>query len=248
MPKNSHIYIGTSGFNYFHWSDGVFYPPKLTQRKWLEFYASKFSTVELNVTFYRLPKPAAFAGWHDRTPPDFRFIVKGSRFITHIKRLRDTEEPLERLFDLTEGLKKKLAGILWQLPPSMHLDMKRLENFLKKLKTYKTRHAFEFRHESWWAEEVFDLIKTHRATFVDADYIIKPGPSPVDYNFDFYYLRRHGMGGRYSGNYPPKALKELAVEIKALSRAGKDIFVYYNNDAEGYAVKNAAELIKLTSF
>lgn len=247
MPKRKgHSYIGTSGFNYAHWSDGVFYPPKLSQRKWLEYYAEHFKTVELNVTFYRLPKPEVFTGWHDRVPKDFTYFVKGSRYITHIKRLKDVSEPLKKLFDLVKHLKEKFAGVLWQTPPSMRIDLKLLESFLKKIKKYKTHHAFEFRHASWWTEEVFKLLKEYGATFVDADYVKKYAVEPLNYNFDFYYIRRHGIGGKYEGSYSKKQLKEIAEQIKSFSKSGKDAFVYFNNDAGGYAIKNATELIEIT--
>lgn len=244
--KKGKIYIGTSGFNYRHWADGVFYPSGLAAKKWLEYYSENFRTVELNVTFYRLPKPGAFDGWLDRVPKDFRYFIKGSRYITHIKRLRDTVKPLKKLFALTEHLEKKLSGVLWQLPPSMKINLQLLEKFLKNLEAYKTRHAFEFRHISWWDKDVFDLLKKYKATFVDADYLKKFPASPLDYNFGFYYIRRHGTTDRYSGKYSKDQLNEIAKKAKKFRRAGKDVFVYFNNDAFGYAVKNAKELIEIT--
>ena len=152
------IFVGTSGFNYDDWGDGVFYPEKLPQRKWLEHYSKFFDTVELNVTFYRLPSLAAFKSWRERTPKNFHFALKGSRYITHIKRLKDVKKSLKIFFEQSAPLKTKTKVVLWQLPPKMKCDLARLKNFVKLLKHYKKPyHVFEFRHESWINDDVFSL-------------------------------------------------------------------------------------------
>lgn len=235
------IHIGTSGFSYDHWSDGVFYPPKLAKGKWLSYYAERFSCVELNVTFYRLPRPATYVTWYKHTPKGFQFILKGSRYITHIKRLKDTKDSLKIFFDQAKGLKKKFTVALWQLPPSMHRDIERLEGFLKHLKRYKrVRHAFEFRHASWWSDEIFDLLKENGMAFCHADYV-KKVPENIPDDMPFHYVRFHGIGAaRYSGNYSRKMLRKWAEKCREWKR--KDVYLFFNNDAEGYAVKNAREL------
>jgi len=240
------IYIGTSGFNYPHWR-GLFYPQKLSPTKWLDHYVRYFDTVELNVTFYRLPTEAAFKSWDDRTPKKFVFALKGSRFITHLKQLGDVREPLKIFFQRARPLAKKTGVILWQLPPRFKLNMEKLERFLKLLKPYSDRrHAFEFRHPSWFEDPAASkLIKSHRAAPCDADW-----PSVAKLSFPhprtFLYIRRHGIGARYAGCYSDAQLKADAKYIGEFGK-GKTVFVYFNNDAEGYAVKNALRLKELLS-
>ena len=167
------ILIGTSGYNYPHWGGGVFYPKKLPQRRWLEFYSREFNTVELNVTFYRLPQESAFLSWRKRTPDGFKFAVKGSRFITHVKRLKDPGQPLKLFFSRVKLLKEKLGPVLWQLPPSFKSNPKRLAGFLKALKKYKSiRQAFEFRNETWFSDEIFKMLKLENASLCSADFPI----------------------------------------------------------------------------
>jgi uncharacterized protein YecE (DUF72 family) len=237
------ILIGTSGFSYDHWSDGVFYPPKLAKTKWLSFYAEHFPVIELNVTFYRLPKAETFAGWYDRSPEKFQFVLKGSRYITHIKRLKDVEESVKMFFDHAAGLKEKFTVALWQLPPSMHLDVDRLDGFLKQLKKYKkVRHAFEFRHESWWCDEAFDLLKKYGMAFSHADYLKNPSQDIPD-DMPFHYVRFHGIGAeKYSGDYPNKMLDDWAKKLRRWKKMKKDAYLFFNNDSFGFAVKNAKEL------
>lgn len=240
------ILIGTSGFSYDHWSDGVFYPPKLAKRKWLAFYAEHFPCVELNVTFYRLPKPATYVTWHEHTPEKFQFALKGSRYITHVKRLKDAKDSLHIFFEQAKGLKRKFTTALWQLPPSMHFDCDRLRDFLKHLKKYqRVRHAFEFRHESWWCDEVFDLLRKDGMAFCHADYV-KNIPNDIPDDMPFHYARFHGIGAaRYAGNYSNKMLDEWARKCRRWKRKNKDVYVFFNNDAEGFAVKNAQTLRNL---
>ncbi|NIM47423.1 MAG: DUF72 domain-containing protein [Candidatus Aenigmarchaeota archaeon] len=235
------VYIGTSGYSYPHWSDGVFYPSGLYQPKWLEFYAENFNTVELNVTFYRLPAKKVFEGWYGRTPKDFLFVVKGSRFITHIKRLKNVEEPISLLFDRALALKEKLGMILWQLPPSLKVDTKRLEQFLKLLKTQsKSRYTFEFRNQSWFTDKIYELLKKYNAALCIADSPSFPKEEVV--TADFVYVRFHGGTELYGSNYSDKELSNWAQKIKKWTKQNLDVYCYFNNDAYGYAIQNARTL------
>lgn len=236
------VHIGTSGFIYDHWK-GRFYPQGLAQNKWLEYYAKHFDTVELNVTFYRLPTEAAFRGWNERTPSKFVFAIKGSRFITHMKRMNDVAEPLKTFFERARPLSRKIGAVLWQLPPRFARNDERLRSFLGRLGRHKFRHAFEFRHGSWFDKGVDRILKMRGAAAVDADWasvaeLSFPHPRP------FLYIRRHGAGTRYGGNYSDRQLKADAHYIRECGRR-KAVFVYFNNDAEGYAVKNALRLKEL---
>jgi len=226
------IFVGTSGWNYEHWR-GVFYPNDLPQSEWFEYYTKFFNAVELNVTFYRSIKKEVFKNWFKRSPKDFYFVVKGSRFITHIKKLKD-KNAVETFFDSCSELKYKLAGTLWQLPPGFKKNLMRLEAFLKNLKKFKIRNAFEFRNKTWFTKDTYDLLKDYNAGLCIADSSFWPKEKEI--TADFIYLRFHGKNGLYSGNYSDKELKEWA-EF-ALS-TGRDIFAFFNNDAFGFAVKNA---------
>jgi uncharacterized protein YecE (DUF72 family) len=233
----SRLFIGTSGWNYLHWR-GVFYPEDLSSDKWLEYYARFFNAVELNVTFYRMVRKSTFENWHKRTAKDFYFIVKGSRFITHIKRLQGVGESLKLLLDNATGLKEKLAVLLWQLPPSFKKDLKNLEAFCKLLQKTETRHAFEFRNQSWFDKETYHLLKKYKCCLCIA-HSGRRFPCVKEITTDFLYLRFHGGESLYSGDYPLEELKEWA-DFARHSKCG-NIFVFFNNDAQGYAVKNARE-------
>ncbi len=236
------IYIGTSGYVYNHWGGGVFYPKGLPQKNWLEFYTEHFRTVELNVTFYRLLAPSAFQGWKRRTPSDFSFSVKGSRFITHIKRLKDADDSLKVLFDRANCLKEKLSVVLWQLPPKFKVNLDRLTEFVRCLKKYKhTRHSFEFREESWFCKEVHEILKDADMSLCLADW--PRFEVKVPDIASFVYLRRHGAAGEiYGGCYSEAQLRQDAKKIKRWQSRGKDVYIYFNNDAQGWAVKNALAL------
>jgi len=234
------LYLGTSGFSYPHWR-GVFYPLDLSERRWLEYLSGKLSSVELNVTFYRLPKRDIFETWGRRVPDDFGFTVKGNRLITHIHRLKNVKEEVATFFSSLEGLGKKLAAVLWQLPPSQRLDLPLIKDFLETIKEYNIRHAFEFRHESWWNEETLALLKRYGSAFVDSD-MIRSHISPLEIEMPFYFIRRHGPSGRYRGRYTRDDLQKMAASIFKLIMDDHDVFVYFNNDMEGYAVTNALEL------
>ncbi len=246
---HSGVLIGTSGYNYPHWWNGVFYPSELPQRKWLEFYAEHFDTVELNVSFYRLPKKEVFEGWYKRAPKDFLFAVKGSRFITHIKRLKDCREPLSLLLDHAAPLKEKMGVLLWQLPPRFIFQKERLEEFCVLLSTLprskSLRHAFEFRDETWLCREAFRILEEFNFAFCIADGSGLPFVETV--TSEVVYLRLHGSQALYGSSYPDRELKEWAEKIRAWRDKGAMVFVYFNNDAYGFAVKNALALIKFVS-
>lgn len=239
MSSKQKIHIGTSGYSYSHWQD-VFYPASLSESKWLEYYVKYFKTVELNITFYRLPQEKIFKSWYKRTPKDFVFAVKGSRFISHIKKLKDVAEPLKLFFSRLKYLKKKTCVVLWQLPPAWKLNLKRLEEFLKMQKRYKIRQAFEFRNKTWFCPEVYQLLKKYNAALCIAD--SPDWPEVEEATADFIYIRLHGGKILYGSNYSAAELKEWAKKIKKWTKNRKNVYVYFNNDFEGYAVKNALEL------
>ena len=230
--------IGTSGWHYDHWR-GRFYPDKLPKAKWLEFYAGYFNTVELNNSFYRLPSENAFGNWRDSSPPGFTFAVKVSRFITHIKRLKNTEEAVENFIDRAEILGNKLGPLLYQLPPNMHRNDEALEAFLSILPR-GMKHVFEFRHESWLEDGVFRFLRKYNIGFCVFD---MPSLScPLIATADFAYIRFHGSAGLYWSCYSEEELLDWARKLANLAENLEAIYIYFNNDAEAYAVKNAVTL------
>jgi uncharacterized protein YecE (DUF72 family) len=231
--------IGCSGWNYAHWRERV-YPPGLPPRRWLEHYATLFDTVEVNATFYRLPTQKALAGWVEGTPPGFLLTVKASRYLTHVKRLTDLGSGLERFYERIEPLVRspKLGPVLWQLPPNFRRDDDRLRAALAALPP--GRHAFEFRHESWFADEVYDLLRAG-----DVALVIGHNPSRPFQTFEltatWTFVRFHyGARGR-RGNYSERELDEWAGRLQAWREHG-DVYAYFNNDWEGYAVRNGVGL------
>ncbi|RMG67732.1 MAG: DUF72 domain-containing protein [Nitrospirae bacterium] len=236
------VRVGCSGFMYNHWR-GVFYPEDIPKGKWFDYYTTRFDTVELNVTFYRLPKPSSFKRWYSNSPEGFCFSLKGSRLITHLKRLKGVEEPLENLLSLSSLLREKLSVMLWQFPPGMERDLQALEEFLKLLKKWKIRSAFEFRNPSWIDREVTELLKHHGQSYCQADWPEFNLDLPV--TADFIYIRRHGQGGRYNSCYTDEQLKADAKRIRGYLKKGLDVYIYFNNDAHGYAPKNATTLKEL---
>ena len=242
------IRIGTSGWHYDHWS-GLFYPADLPKSKWFEHYAKDFDTVEINNTFYQLPKQETFKNWRKQAPKDFLFTVKANRFITHIKRLKDAEETLPRFFERAELLKENLGPVLYQLPPSFHKDLDRLTYFLRVLSGCgglrpdepKNHTAiFEFRHKSWYCKDTYKLLDKFNAGLCIHDLIGKESPRIV--TGDVVYVRFHGTEGRYSGSYSKDQLRTWAKWLKEQTNKVRSIYVYFNNDAEAYAVSNAATL------
>ncbi|QXE91828.1 DUF72 domain-containing protein [Geomonas subterranea] len=233
------LYLGCSGFSYNHWR-GNFYPAELPAKRWFEYYRSVFNTVELNVTFYRTPSAEIFKHWHDESEQDFSFAVKGSRYITHIKRLHDVETSLVRFFRPAHELQEKLQVMLWQFPPQFKVDLRRLERFLEQVAPYHGRHTLEFRNESWLTDEVVSLCKSRNVSLCMADRPTFIESLPI--TADFVYIRRHGMEGSYNGFYDYEQLEKDAVRIRKYLSRGLDVYIYFNNDMGGAAPRNAREL------
>lgn len=232
------IHIGTSGFYYDHWI-GNCYPADILKRDLLPYYASHFKTVEINSTFYHLPKRSTILHWLEVTPDDFRFTLKANRTITHAKKLHEVYEETLTFIRLVRPLKAKLGVILFQIPPSVRLDVKLLDDFICELpRGY--RYAIEFRHASWMDEVVFQLLALHNIALCLHDY--EQRPMPWIATADFVYLRLHGPSGRYRGSYDQRQIDALAQRVTAFSQEGKRVFCYFNNDMEGFAWYNAKSL------
>lgn len=242
------IRVGTSGWSYPHWARDRFYPSGLRQADWLRFYAERFSTVEVNMTFYRLPSAALVSRWGDATPPHFQFAVKLWRRITHDKRLADCEDELRRAVDAVRGLGAKRGPLLVQLPPSMTCDVARLDAFFDRLdecsRDLPWRVAVEFRNKDWLQETVYEVLNRRGAALCVADMPRCEITEPND--AEFVYVRRHGPGGRYRGCYAPQDVQNDAERARAWSAEGRDVYVYYNNDVEGHAIDNARQLWEQT--
>ncbi|MFN7135429.1 MAG: DUF72 domain-containing protein [Myxococcales bacterium] len=235
------LHLGTSGFVYKHWK-GLLYEEKLPARRWLERYCQVFSTVELNTTFYRLPKPEAVDRWREESPAGFVFACKGSRFLTHMKRLTDTTVGVARYFDVVLRLGDKLGPILWQLPPQMTKpDPERLRRFLRAMPE-GTRHVVEFRSAAWYTDEICDVLDEAGAAFCEHDLV---AARPPRFTGGFRYLRFHGASGKYHGRYGREGLEPWARDLKAWRRRGREAFVYFNNDLHGHALYDALVLSEL---
>lgn len=230
--------IGTSGWHYKHWR-GPFYPPDLSAKDMLPWYLQRFDTVEINNSFYHLPTPQTFTAWRHATPPAFRFAVKGSRYITHRKKLKDPKPALDRFMPAVEHLGPKLGPVLFQLPPRWSCNVERLTEFLSALPTTH-RYTFEFRDPSWHDPAVYRLLTRHNAAF--CIYELDGFVSPLAVTADFAYVRLHGPGRKYQGDYSPESLDAWAFRIRGWRRALAAVYVYFDNDQAGYAVKNATEL------
>jgi uncharacterized protein YecE (DUF72 family) len=239
------IFIGTSGYIYPHW-EGIFYPGGWPRSKKLEYYCQHFNTVELNNTFYRLPGEKAFEGWYKKTPKNFIFAVKVSRFITHVKKLVDCKEPWRIFLKRVLILKEKLGPLLFQLPPFLKADPEKLEEFGKmilKESPKGLRFAFEFRTESWCNEKIYQILKKFNFAWVVVD---SPSwPKVYQVTADFVYVRMHGSKILFGSKYTKKELDDLAQRITKWKKQNLDVYVYFNNDAEGFAIQNAKELIKI---
>lgn len=239
MAKNISIRIGTSGWTYKHWQE-VFYPVELPQSKWLEYYTDHFETVELNASFYRLPNPKTFENWKTRTPDNFLWSVKASKYITHTRRLKDPEEPLKRLYDAAAGLGEKLGVILMQLPPNLVFEETLFRDFCASLNT-DIRHALEIRHDSWLNDNAYDMLNEFNMALCISDTAGRY-PYAEEITADFAYVRLHGSQKLYASGYREDELQAWAKKIKSWKR---DTFIYFDNDFEGYAVKDAKSLKKI---
>ncbi len=233
------VRVGTSGYQYRHWRD-VLYPEGLPARAWLPRYAAFFDTVELNATFYRLPSADAVDRWRALAPPRFTFAVKGSRYLTHMKRLLDAGAGLRRFFDPVARLGGKLGPVLWQLPPHLKPDLARLDRFLARLPP--GRHAVEFRDPAWYSEETCAVLAAHGAAFCEHDHVKQAPPRLTG---GFRYVRFHGTTGRYSGRYGADALRGPARSYLESAGRGVPVFVFFNNDQGGHAIHDALDLLAL---
>ena len=230
-------FIGTSGWNYKHWSNDEFYPKNLKPSEWLKFFLKHLDTVEINNSFYRLPSEAAFQSWRTQVPQGFVFAVKASRFLTHIKRLKDPEEPLDLFFSRAKHLKDRLGPILFQLPPRFKMDLDRLDVFLRALKTHKRyRSVIEVRDATWLVPPVFERLQKYGVALCFADWRDTHVTEPV--TADFVYVRRHYGPGK-GGNYRKKDLDRDVEQIEDWLKSGLDVYVYFNNDMGGHAIRNA---------
>jgi uncharacterized protein YecE (DUF72 family) len=233
------VRVGCSGWSYSDWRGRV-YPESVPQRRWLEHYATLFDTVEVNATFYRLPRRETVEAWVERTPADFVFAVKASRYLTHVRRLSDLGRGLERFYARIEPLvdSPKLGPVLWQLPETFHRDDERLAGALGRLP--RGRHCFEFRHPSWFAPDVYALLREHEAALVVGDHPERPFQAH-ELTAGWTYVRfHHGRRGR-RGNYSERELDAWARRLGAW-RTRADVYAYFNNDWEGFAVRNATAL------
>ncbi|QMU27836.1 DUF72 domain-containing protein [Adhaeribacter radiodurans] len=241
MAKAHKIWVGCSGWHYKHWK-GIYYPAGTPQPEFLNFYLQDFSTVEINNSFYRLPTPETFANWYQSVPEDFLFAVKASRFITHMKKLKDPQQSFSKFMENVAILREKLGPILFQLPPNWQCDIVRFEGFLQALPPY-FRYTFEFRDHSWYNENVYELLQIYQATFCiyDLEYHV----SPILVTSNFVYIRLHGPLNKYDGSYSEETLQEWAKRCKTWQQEGKEVFVYFDNDMHGYAPFNARRLQEL---
>jgi uncharacterized protein YecE (DUF72 family) len=231
-------YIGTSGWHYDHWK-GPFYPPGLPDKAFLEYYADHFGTAEGNNSFYRLPEKETLVRWRNAVPEGFVFSIKASRYLTHMKKLKDPWEPLERLLDRVSVLEAKLGPILFQLPPRWRSNLQRLEGFLEILPE-NYRYTFEFRDPSWFDEKTYELLTRHGASLCVYD--LDSSTSPKKVTADFTYVRLHGPNGPYRGRYGRQRLAGWAGAFSAWLKEGLAIYCYFDNDEVGYAVQDALRL------
>jgi uncharacterized protein YecE (DUF72 family) len=242
MASHASLYIGTSGWNYDSWKH-VFYEgtPK---KDWLKFCAARFTAIEVNATFYRLQSRETFRRWRNETPRDFRFAIKGNRFLTHNKKLADPLPAIRLERDRAAGLGDKLAAVVWQLPHNFHKHLDRLEGFARALKRWQQpRHAIEFRHESWFDDEVAGCLRAHDIAVCQSDAADWPLWDAV--TADLVYARLHGHETTYASGYSDSQLKGWATKIRRWRRQGRDVHVYFDNDALGHAPQDALRLIQM---
>ncbi|RZI76965.1 MAG: DUF72 domain-containing protein [Pseudomonas sp.] len=237
-PETAPVRIGCSGWVYPHWR-GVFYPEGLPARRWFEFYAEQFDTVEINNSFYRLPKAETFDAWREQAPARFRYAVKANRFLTQAKKLKDCADPLKRMMAPFRHLGETLGPVLYQLPPRFKLNLERLESFLTLL-PQDVVNVFEFREPSWYTQAVFDLLDRHGASICVHD---MPGSASERIAIGpVAYLRFHGGIAKYWGRYRDEHLLEWADWIAGQARSGRPVWAYFNNDPEAHAVADAQTL------
>lgn len=234
----ANLRIGTSGWDYAHWV-GRFYPRSTRPEDFLGSYATRFNSVEINSTFYRLPSVPTLAHWRDGTPDDFVFACKASRFITHMKKLKEPRTSTRRFFAVIATLGAKLGPVLFQLPPRWRADPARLERFLARLPR-EHRFAFEFRDESWLDDAVYGVLRRHRAAL--CAYELTGRVAPFVETGEFDYVRLHGPGEAYRGRYGDAALDAWAEALAGRLARGRDVYCYFDNDEAGYAASDAQRL------
>jgi uncharacterized protein YecE (DUF72 family) len=238
MDQAGKIRVGCSGWNYRHWR-GAFYPESLPVRRWFEYYSQTFDTVEINNSFYRLPSAETFAKWRDQAPPGFCYAVKANRFITQAKKLKDCVEPVHRMMAPVRELSPALGPILYQLPPSLRLNLERLESFLQLLPADLT-HVFEFRDKSWLIEETFALLDRYGACFCAHDMAgsatARRATGPAA------YVRFHGTAGKYWGRYADEMLLQWSDWMTVEAKTGRNVWAYFNNDIHAHAIDDALTL------
>ncbi|HET9306607.1 MAG TPA: DUF72 domain-containing protein [Candidatus Sulfotelmatobacter sp.] len=237
-PSLAPVHIGTSGWHYKHWK-GPFYPADLASTKWLPWYVEHFDTVEINNSFYRLPATSALELWCRQTPANFCFAVKASRYITHNQKLKDPQNAVDKFLTVIDKLERRLGPILFQLPPSWKLNVERLDEFLFGLPP-SHRYVFEFRNQTSNTPQVYEVLRRHNAAF--CIYELAGFQSPLEITADFTYIRLHGPGNKYQGDYGERVLLTWANRIDAWRKTLRHIFIYFDNDQSGFAAKNALEL------
>jgi len=235
MNLSKNIYIGTSGWSYPDWKNS-FYPPKLPTNKWLNYFASQLQTLEVNTTFYHTPKENIVSNWYSQVPDDFVFAIKASGYITHRKRLNDCKEPLLFFYKSLEHLQNKVGPILFQLPPSFKCNLERLIEFIENIDN-SYRGVFEFRHESWFTEEVYKVLEDNNIALCITDLNGKLSPEVL--TTDFAYVRLHGPEKAYKGSYGTKALNQWKRKLEKWAAMGITSYCYFDNDEKGYAVQDA---------
>jgi len=238
---SARIHVGTSGWHYKHWIDD-FYPHRFPTAKMLPWYAREFQTVEINNSFYRLPESRTFEEWAKIVPSGFLFAVKASRFLTHMKRLKDPADSIQLFFSRANHLGEHLGPVLFQLPPKWHADVGRLRDFLT-LVPPNHKYAIEFRDDSWYTETVCDLLRRHNVALCLHDWHALPWSHAL--TADFTYIRFHGTSGKYAGTYPEPLLQQWANQIGKWTTDLSAVFVYFNNDVGGHAIRNARTLLGL---
>jgi uncharacterized protein YecE (DUF72 family) len=242
----SRIHVGTSGWSYKHWRE-LYYPRRLPASRWLRFYAQDFAVTEINASFYRLPSEETVLNWMNEVPRGFVFCPKMSRYLSHMKKLHDPEEPLERFFSVFEPMKKMLGPVLIQLPPFFKFNYDLVNDFYVLLKKTYRAYAFvmEVRHESWMKEDSFTLMAKY-----DIGFVISQSGSGFPYSemvtSRHIYIRFHGPGALYASSYPDEMLDEFAQKFQTWARQGHEVWAFFNNDIHGYAVQDAKRLIERT--
>jgi uncharacterized protein YecE (DUF72 family) len=237
--------IGTSGWHYTSWH-GPFYPSEIRTKDFLAYYVEQFDTAEINNSFYRLPTENAVETWRSSTPEGFLFAWKASRFITHMKRLKDIEDSIALVFGRMAALGDKFGPVLFQLPPTFRADAGTRERVARTLSLVPPQHryAFEFRHPSWYEDATLDLLRDHDAALCISDHAAAPAPWLA--TAGFVYVRAHGTNGRYAGSYSPETLQNWAQQIARWRAEGRDVYVYFDNDIKSAAPGDARELLRLT--